>query len=103
MSEEKEGADGEVGVKGPDVAEVLEESGDLTGKGIDDGLGFALPSRRCTGEVPDATVDEGGRGGRGMFGGGSCGEVSEPGVRDAGCEYGIGGAVGKEKSENIAR
>ncbi len=65
MSEEKESLEGEVGVKGPDAAEALEGSGDLTGKGIDDGLRFALPSRRCT----RVTVDEGGRGGRGMFGG----------------------------------
>ena len=67
MSEEKEGLEGEVGVKGPGAAEGLERSGDLTGKGIDDGLGFALPPRRCSEGVVD--VDEGGRGGWGMFGG----------------------------------
>jgi len=69
LSEEKEGPEGEVGVKGPDAAEGLERSGDLTGKGIDDGLEFALPSRRCSGGFADGTVDEGGRGGRGTFGG----------------------------------
>ena len=69
LSEEKDGLEGEVGVKGLGAAEGLERSGDLTGKGIDDGLGFALPSRRCSEGVVDGTVDEGGRGARGMSGG----------------------------------
>ena len=69
MSEEKEGLEGEVGVKGPGAAEGLEMSGGLTGKGIDDGLGLALPPRRCSEGVLDGMVDEGGRGGRGTSGG----------------------------------
>lgn len=57
------------GVEGPDAVEVedLSRSGDLTGKGIDDGLELALFSRQCSGGFADGVGDEDGGGGGGMF------------------------------------
>ena len=87
-SEVKGNPMGEVGVKGSDPLKGLEGSGDLTGKGIDDG--------RLRSRGGGVTV------GAGAGDGGMFEEVREPredkgtesGGGAVGSEYGIGGATG---------
>lgn len=91
-SSEVKGPMGEVGVKGSDALEGLELSGDLTGKGIDDGLlrsrgggvtvGAGAGDGEMFEEVREPREDEGTE-----FGGGAVGS-----------EYGIGGATGQRSS-----
>ncbi len=59
LSEEKDGPVRGGGVQGPDAVEDLSRSGDLTGKGIDDGLELALFSRQCSGGFADGGGDGG--------------------------------------------